>query len=157
MNQRYRAGKKSGWNCAPCANERSKAYRLSAPDAYLNNKLWTFYRIRLTDFRRMLDEQGGACKVCRKVPQPNRNGIAGTGLCIDHDHTCCPIQRTGGSGGGGGRICGRCIRGLLCQQCNVALGMVNDDAAHLRALADYIEDHQSASSPASRITAVSAA
>lgn len=149
MVQRIRDGKKSGWYCRPCANVRAKAYRINAPDQYLDNKLWTFYRIRLADFRRMLAEQGGACKVCRKVPEPGRNGIGGTGLCIDHDHTCCPAQRS--TGGGGGHICGKCIRGLLCQQCNVALGMVNDSTDQLRALIAYVEQHQlDTSSPASR-------
>ncbi len=148
MHQRYDkpTGQRRGWNCKPCANVRAKALRVDAPDVYLNNKLWTFYRIRLADFRRMLDEQGGACKVCRRVPAPDRNGIAGTGLCIDHDHTCCPSQRT--TGGGGGRICGRCIRGLLCQQCNVALGMVGDDVERLHQLVAYLESHQSISRPA---------
>lgn len=134
---RIRHGKKSGWYCRPCANVRANNYRLNSPDAYLNNKLWTFYRIRLADFRQMLDEQGGCCAACRKQPDPRRNGIAGTGLVIDHDHSCCPGTRMNG-----GRICGKCVRGLLCQQCNVALGMVNDSTDQLQALIAYVEQHQ---------------
>jgi hypothetical protein len=149
--QRIRDGKKSGWYCRECANERAKAYRVSSPDAYTSNRLWTCYRIRLADFRRMLDEQGGACKVCREIPASDGSGFGGSGLVIDHDHTCCPSQRR--TGAGGGQICGKCVRGLLCQQCNVALGMVNDDAQRLRALAEYVEAHQSISNPAPDTTA----
>jgi hypothetical protein len=48
---------------------------------------------------------------------------------IDHDHGCCP----------GSRSCGRCGRGLLCRFCNSAAGLLGDDAARLRGLADYLE------------------
>lgn len=35
-------------------------------------------------------------------------------LCIDHDHTCCPGQMT----------CGKCFRGVLCNECNTAEGFL---------------------------------
>lgn len=36
---------------------------------------------------------------------------------VDHDHACCPTDK---------RSCGKCVRGVLCGQCNQALGMLRD-------------------------------
>ncbi len=55
-----------------------------------------------------------ACDVCG-------SSYEGIKLCIDHCHE---------SG---------LVRGVLCNQCNVALGMTRDDPALLRALASYLE------------------
>lgn len=48
---------------------------------------------------------------------------------VDHDHSCCP----------GGTSCGRCVRGILCRKCNVAIGYLNDDPALAKAVSDYLE------------------
>jgi hypothetical protein len=81
------------------------------------------FSLTLEDFVRMLAEQGGVCAICGGV---NANGKA---LSIDHDHDCCP----------GDRSCGACVRGLLCAQCNFAVGQMQNDPARLRAAAAYIE------------------
>lgn len=48
---------------------------------------------------------------------------------IDHDHSCCP----------GLYSCGKCVRGVLCSQCNTALGLLNDDAIKIKKLIEYID------------------
>jgi hypothetical protein len=139
MIQRIRDGKPSGWVCRSCANDKSKAYRINQPERYLDNKLWTFYRIRLIDFRKRLAAQNNCCAACgihrsqlhEKYPRWSR-GYEDNGLVIDHDHRCCGTAR------GGGTICGECIRGLLCQGCNVALGMIDDDPRRLTSLLSYV-------------------
>ena len=53
-------------------------------------------------------------------------------LCVDHDHSCC--QDTSKS-------CGKCIRGILCNKCNTAEGMLNSDRLLARRMVEYIEKH----------------
>ena len=75
-------------------------------------------------FSALLLGQGNACAICGRA-EPGGNG----GWHVDHDHACCPR----------GRACHRCIRGLLCNRCNLGLGHFKDDAAILRAAADYLD------------------
>lgn len=51
---------------------------------------------------------------------------------VDHDHKCC--ER--------GTSCGKCIRGILCRKCNVALGYLQDDADLAQRAAQYLANWQ---------------
>ena len=81
------------------------------------------YGITPERFEEMLAEQGGKCAVCG-TDSPGDNGF----WAIDHDHQCCA----------GKKACGECVRGLLCNRCNVGIGMLGDDVDHLMAAAAYI-------------------
>lgn len=70
------------------------------------------YGMDLADYENLLQRQGGACAVCRKVPSER--------LVVDHDHE---------SG---------VVRGLLCQNCNRALGLLQEDAGTVRAATYYL-------------------
>lgn len=74
------------------------------------------YRITIDTYEKLLSEQGGACAVCRYVP-----GEGSKRLHVDHCHD---------SG---------TIRGLLCNNCNSAIGNAKESAARLRELAEYLE------------------
>lgn len=50
---------------------------------------------------------------------------------IDHDHRCCP----------GPYSCGACVRGVLCSQCNTALGLLQDSIEYIKGLELYLEEH----------------
>ena len=50
-------------------------------------------------------------------------------LVLDHDHSCCPGEHT----------CGKCIRGVLCWHCNIALGYLKDDPKRIKGLLTYAE------------------
>jgi hypothetical protein len=83
------------------------------------NYLKRLYSLEIEDFRAM----GDACWICGTTdPGANRKH-----LHVDHDHACCPS----------GKSCGKCVRGLLCNDCN--LGHFKDDPELLRRMADYIE------------------
>lgn len=48
---------------------------------------------------------------------------------IDHDHQCCP----------GTYSCGACVRGILCNTCNVGIGFFHDDIEKLQQAINYLE------------------
>jgi hypothetical protein len=83
------------------------------------------YGVDDATWQQMLADQEGACAVCR-APFGNETPR------IDHDHACCP----------GRGSCGRCVRALLCDRCNLGIGRFGDDAALMRAAADYIDGHR---------------
>lgn len=106
--------------------ERAKAATYSwtrrNKDAYArtvkNSKLKRFFGIDLAEYGRMLAAQNGVCAICRRI---NRGKFARNPLGVDHCH------KTGK------------VRGLLCHQCNFAIGQAGDDPMVLRAAADYLE------------------
>lgn len=52
-------------------------------------------------------------------------------LAVDHDHSCCPGQRT----------CGQCTRGVLCFICNAGLGRLGDSEAGLLRALEYLRSY----------------
>jgi len=68
------------------------------------------YGITPEDFDAILAEQGGGCGICGTTDQSRRR------FDLDHDHGHCP-----------GRFgCPICIRGVLCNPCNVRLRHVEN-------------------------------
>lgn len=76
-------------------------------------------------FAALLDNQDGSCKICGTEINER------SGQCIDHDHGCCP----------GVFSCGKCVRGILCKDCNTAIGFMRDDPERLRAAAAYLDNY----------------
>ncbi|MEU0858431.1 endonuclease domain-containing protein [Streptomyces griseofuscus] len=82
----------------------------------------TRYNLTPDAYAALLEAQEGVCAICR---QPD---AAGKDLAVDHDHGCCHATRS----------CGRCVRGLLCTQCNLGVGRLKDDPERLRVAARYV-------------------
>lgn len=82
------------------------------------------YGITWDGYQKILADQGGACAICRQECSTGRM------LAVDHDHACCPSNS---------RSCGKCIRGLLCANCNQGIGKLGDSPGRLRAAAEYLE------------------
>ena len=76
---------------------------------------WRKIRYGLTteDYRRMLMQQQGVCKICKRKSRAT--------LCVDHSHA------TGK------------VRGLLCHRCNTGLGLYDDDPRRLHEAAAYVD------------------
>lgn len=84
------------------------------------------YGISLAAYNALFESQGGVCAACGskeilRVGRNNRSGDVEPMLHVDHCH------RTGQ------------IRGLLCRECNQALGFLHDDVTRIRALLAYLE------------------
>jgi hypothetical protein len=79
------------------------------------------YGLTQEQFDGLLAAQQYACGMCHK---PFEKGQL---IHVDHDHACCQKKN---------RSCGRCIRGLLCHVCNIALGHIERRYAIARAYLD---------------------
>lgn len=69
----------------------------------------------------LLLKQGGGCAICKEP-------LAESAIRIDHDHTCCP----------GFRSCGKCVRGILCNGCNIGIGHLREDIGRFKAAIEYL-------------------
>lgn len=65
----------------------------------------------------LIQAQNGLCKLCSKMLPSNPKHVH-----LDHSH------ETGA------------VRGVLCRNCNVGLGLFNDDATLLRRAAEYLDE-----------------
>jgi Recombination endonuclease VII len=83
--------------CKPCHNARTRA-SVDANGGGRNYHLRRRYGITAEHFDAMLAEQGGLCAICREAPARH----------VDHDHKS------------------NRVRGLLCFNCNGALGQFRD-------------------------------
>src|SRR5574343_1913433 len=107
------------------ANElKRKQYAESAekPEAMRWAEGKSRYGVTRERYEALLDEQGGRCAICR-TDSPGAKAWK-----IDHDHACCP----------GNTSCGSCVRGLLCNRCNVGIGMLGDNPEVLFSAAEYL-------------------
>jgi len=97
--------------------------------AYLRERsLRLSYKLTVEDFEKMVEQQGGLC--CCGKPLVVENGKT---PCVDHDHACCPTNKT----------CGKCLRGILCMRCNMVLGLLEDNHNLLpKFLSDYLKRYE---------------
>jgi len=74
------------------------------------------YGMSESDYARLLERQRGVCGICGRGPSE-----IGRRLAVDHNHQT------------------RCVRGLLCNSCNAALGKLGDDLFGVRRAVRYLE------------------
>lgn len=67
---------------------------------------------------RLWREQDGQCYLCER-PVELADAV------LDHDHRCCPLDA----------YCSYCVRGVACNGCNQAIGILKDDPGLLELVA----------------------
>ncbi|QBP05798.1 putative integration and excision endonuclease VII [Synechococcus phage S-B28] len=104
-------------HCKVCiSSKRKKEYcSTKARTAHIKSK----YGLSEKDYTILFEKQQGRCKICGKENPDDYHG-----LCVDHDH------KTGK------------VRGLLCHNCNSALGNFYDNVDYLLSAVDYLRNQQ---------------
>lgn len=99
--------------------EYMREYRKRRPRNVRSTVLKKHYGIDLEQWEAIYAAQGGVCAIC-KTCERDKNGRYAN-LAVDHCHT------TG------------VVRGLLCNSCNRAIGLLKDSPSTARAAALYLE------------------
>jgi hypothetical protein len=92
-----------------------------ADHALSSNYLKRTYGITLEHYQQLLEEQDAKCKICDSegfVMNKDRHKVK---LVVDHDH-----------------LTGK-VRGLLCHNCNRALGLFKDNPRIIESAVNYLE------------------
>jgi hypothetical protein len=103
-------------------NALAKVWRRNNRDRIRDSHLRRTFGITLAQFNAVNEFQSGLCAICDNPP----NGKYDHTLYVDHDH------KTGR------------IRGLICDNCNVVLGRVNDSSEILSRMITYLESPEAA-------------
>lgn len=93
----------------PVKRDRMRAYHL-----------WRSYQMTTEQWQDIFNRQNNCCAICETTNE--------TVWHVDHDHRCCDKIPT----------CGKCTRGILCHNCNRALGMLKDDSENLLRAYNYL-------------------
>jgi len=85
---------------------------ISNKNAHLKN----LYGITLSEYNRLNEEQGNACKICKTTFTDSRD------VCVDHNHATAEV------------------RGLLCQPCNRGIGLLKENIQVLYSAIRYLKN-----------------
>ena len=86
--------------------------------------------ISVKQYDELHEKQNGLCEICGK-PEKRLSRTKGDKmpLCLDHCHICKEKGQ-------------HIIRGLLCHNCNSAMGKLHDDIDILKSMISYLERHK---------------
>ena len=93
----------------------------------MRTNLWKgyeYHNLTKANYEQLLDSQDNRCAICHTEIRTVKIHMS-----VDHDHNCCPGQRS----------CGKCIRGLLCRSCNAGLGFFKDNVGILLGAIRYLQ------------------
>ncbi len=89
--------------------------------AYSKAQRLSQYDLTHEEYQALLEQQGYVCAICKKAETIRLKSGEPRALAIDHCH------KTGK------------VRGLLCQACNTALGLLEDDIERIQMLLAYLQ------------------
>jgi len=116
---------KNAYRCKSCDNKARKKYRLDNPEKALASQRRRNYKhkygLTVEEYNSILKRQDGCCAICKSVTSFGPYGSQR--LAIDHCHKTDNV------------------RGLLCNRCNRALGLLQDDITVLLSAIKYLETH----------------
>ncbi len=96
--------------------ERARKWRKKNPDKARSAQFKYKYGITLDEYKLLLVGQNNVCAICKKPSYRN--------LAVDHCHNS---ER---------------VRGLLCDPCNVSLGLLREDIQVIKNMINYLEDKE---------------
>ena len=95
--------------------EKTRAYtKVQTRRWYITKK----YGLTMEQYSELLEKQDNRCAIC-KVTDPGKSDWR-----IDHYHTT------------------KKVRGLLCHNCNVSLGLMGDNIPNIQSMLEYLTNHQ---------------
>ena len=109
----------SGW-CKPCTTDRARWRHIKAT-----------YGLTKIEYQQMLEDQQGKCAICGTT-QPANNPDVKSAFSIDHEHDNSRRRGTHDRSK---------IRGLLCNDCNSAIGLFKEDPTVLSNAINYLKLH----------------
>ena len=125
--------------CTDCSNgyskERNRKFKETGKNIEINRfdyierrrwaKLKSKYGLSKDDYYKILSKQNGVCAICKQA-EKERDGQRQQllELSVDHDH------KTGK------------VRGLLCRQCNIGIGRLQERVEILQNAIEYLLHHK---------------
>ncbi|MCK5612564.1 endonuclease VII domain-containing protein [Candidatus Pacearchaeota archaeon] len=107
---------------AEFARARQRRYNARNPQVMRQINLKKKYGIVIEEYNIMFESQGGVCLICGCSETVKRNDKI-KNLAVDHNH-----------------VTGK-VRGLLCQKCNQALGLLGENPVVIKSLLEYITNN----------------
>lgn len=110
-------------HCIQCCRELTQIANKNRPEVYAairrKNNLKRSFGMTVDDYEQLLKSQNGDCAICGRT---NEEEVASSGrrMSVDHCHTT-------------GRI-----RGILCSNCNIAIGKFKDDPDRMTKAIQYL-------------------
>ena len=104
-------------NCRTCCNIQTHKWHLKiSPEQRHDIHLKRNYGISLVQYKSLLRKQANRCAICKQIVRNNK-------LCVDHNHKT------------------KAVRGLLCNKCNQALGLLQEKILNCKNMISYLKKY----------------